>query len=95
MKRRSFYSGLDAKKDQNHAEIVAAFRAAGAKVWQQARPFDLLICVQDLLLLVEIKHGRAVLNDKQVELAKDWPVNIIRTPEEAIAFVNNIRRLAA
>lgn len=91
MKRLNFNN----KRDLNEAEIVQAFRKAGALVWRLDQPADLLICLQEMVLLVEVKHGRAKLNSKQAETAKLWPINVIRTPEEAIAFVNNLRRLAA
>jgi len=91
MKRR----GYDNKRDLNEAPIVKAFEAAGALVWRLDQPADLLVCIQEMVLLVEVKRGRAKLNAKQTETAKLWPINVIRTPEEAIAFVNSIRKFAA
>jgi hypothetical protein len=90
MKRR----GYDNKRDGNEVAIVKAFEAAGALVWRLDQPADLLVCIQEMVLLVEVKRGRAKLNSKQIETAKLWPINIIRTPEEAVEFVNSIRRLS-
>lgn len=91
MKRR----GYDNRRDANESEIIKAFKKAGAGVWKLDRPFDLLICIGEILFLVEVKNGHADLNEAQQELAQDWPVNIIRSPIEAVAFVSSIRRLAA
>ena len=92
MKRRAFNN----KRDANELSIVNALEKAGAKVWRLDMPWDLLVQVShgkyDLL---EVKNGRAGLNPDQVERAKEWPVLIIRTPEEAIQFVNGVRRQSA
>lgn len=91
MKRR----GFDNKRDANENEIIKAFKKAGVGVWKLDQPFDLLICIGEILFLVEVKHGHADLNENQTKLAKDWPVNVIRSPVEAVQFVNSVRRMAA
>lgn len=90
MKRRAFNN----KRDAVEVGIVSALEKAGAKVWRLDQPFDLLCNVGEVLFLIECKSGRAGLNENQIKLAKEWPVLIIRTPEEAIQFVNIIRRLS-
>ena len=90
MKRR----GYDNKRDISEKSIVSALEKAGVKVWRLDQPFDLLCNVGEVLFLIECKSGRAGLNENQIKLAKEWPVLIIRTPEEAIQFVNIIRRLS-
>lgn len=91
MKRR----GFDNKRDSSEKGICEALEWAGAKVWRLDQPFDLLVNIGDILFLVECKTGRAGLNENQTRLANEWPVNVIRTPHEAVAFVNSVRRMAA
>ena len=90
MKRRAFNN----KRDAVEVSIVSALEKAGAKVWRLDQPFDLLCNISEALYLIECKTGRAGLNENQIKLAKEWPVEILRTPEEAIQFMNSIRRLS-
>lgn len=87
------------RTDANHAEIVAAFRQAGASVYD-ASPMgkgfpDLIVGHHGKNHLVEIKnpqssYGRAGLSKRQADFAATWagaPVMIIRTVEEGLKLI--------
>ncbi len=87
-----------AKKDANHAEIVAALRKCGVGVFDASdigRGFPDLICGhRQLTHLVEIKnektpYGRAGLNEKQKKWARKWtggPVYVIKNIQDVKSF---------
>ena len=85
-----------AKVDANQAAIVGAMRACGAKVQSLAAigggvP-DLLVLHRGVLRLVEVKDGsrpasRRKLTPAQLEWHKDWPVQIVKDVEEAVALM--------
>ena len=95
------------KKDANHDEIVATFRALGCSVVETnlppiaGFPDSLVGCVAKNHL-VEIKsldssYGRRGLNANQCAFARDWrggPVHTVTSRDEAIALVQNWRRAA-
>jgi hypothetical protein len=87
--RRHAYNN---RRDANEVSIVEAFKAAGAKVWRLERPVDLLLNIGGQLQLVECKVHKAGLNAAQIEVARDWPFTVIRSPEEAIELVNSVRK---
>jgi hypothetical protein len=81
------------RKDANQPEIVEALEKAGALVLDTSEVGsgfpDLLISYHNNLMLIEIKnpktHGK--LNSRQVEFHREWPVIVVRTPEEALRAV--------
>jgi Holliday junction resolvase len=65
-----------ARVDANHVEIVSAFRKLGCSVLSLAGigkgvP-DLLVAVQGITWLVEVKSGKGKENDDQIEWAENW-----------------------
>ena len=87
---------FNAKRDASEPEVVRAFTDLGCLVFRLDRPVDLLVYVfkslSDRLHLVEVKTAKGDLNDKQKEFrAAGWPVHVIRSADEAIALVKNLR----
>ena len=87
-----------AKIDQNQPIIIEALEAAGAKVLNLSRlgggvP-DLLVTVGQRFSFAEVKYGREQLLPAQEDFAKDWPVRVLRTPEDAIALVTALKARA-
>ena len=70
-----------AKVDNNHAEIVSAYRAHGAHVVSLAGVGngvpDLMICYKGRVHLVEVKQPGQKLRPLQVDFARWWPVRIV------------------
>ena len=90
---------FNAKRDANEPEVVRAFIDLGCLVFRLDRPVDLLVyCFKSLgqrLHLIEVKVPKGELNDKQkLFVADGWPVHVIRSADEAIAFVKSIREAA-
>jgi len=81
------------KVDTNQGDIVAALEKIGCSVLDLSRVGqgcpDLLVGRADKCYLLEVKSGKAKLNEKQVEFHEDWRGNIavVRSPEEAIQVV--------
>jgi len=79
-----------AKIDLNHAEIVAALRKTGHLVESLASqggglPDLLVFKPSSGLRLIEVKGAKGTLTPDQVKFqALGWPVQVARTPEEAI-----------
>ena len=90
-----------AKRDASEKDIVAALRNAGASVYLMDRPCDSIVGFSGVNHLVEFKtpdtrYGEW-LNENQQEFNGSWrgsPIIILRTPDDAIAFVNALRRAA-
>ena len=66
----------NARIDKNHPEVVEAFRKLGASVLSLA-PLgrgipDLLVAINGVTWLVEIKSKKGKENDLQLEWAKNW-----------------------
>ena len=80
------------RTDSLQQDIVAALRKAGAQVQhthQVAGGFPDLVClVHGKVLLVEIKTPHGTLTPAEVMFQAKWPVHIVRSVEEAVAFVN-------
>lgn len=86
-----------AKADANQKQLVAAFEGMGCSVEHlhrvgQGCP-DVLVGVAGINLLVEIKDGKASLNEEQREWHAKWrgQVCIVRTVEEAVTLVKAVR----
>jgi hypothetical protein len=90
---------FNAKRDATEPEIVRAFTDLGCLVFRLDRPVDLLVyCFKSIgqrLHLIEVKTAKTDLNDKQQAFrAHGWPVHVIRSADEAIAFVKSLREAA-
>jgi hypothetical protein len=89
-----------ARVDANHREIVAALRQAGVLVLSLAAigkgcP-DLLICVNNRLLLVEVKDGAKApsarkLTPMEQDFAARWPVHVVESVGQALELVAALR----
>jgi hypothetical protein len=79
------------RKDENHDDIAAAYKARGYKVKSttmvgEGFP-DLVIHRDDMpegyVKIVEVKNGKGKHQHKQdVFAAKGWPVHVVRSVEE-------------
>lgn len=78
--------------DANQAEIVAALRRVGAKVYHIEWPVDLLVVFRGLVYLIEVKGPKGRLTAKQKELVREmaeagyWPP-VVRSIEEALTAI--------
>lgn len=92
-----------AKTDQNHAEIAAALRAAGATVCDLSRVGggcpDLLVGGHGINYLLEIKDGKKppskrMLNGIQKEWHVRWrgSVSIVTSVDDALAAIGVARK---
>lgn len=87
-----------AKVDDTQGDIVDALRKGGASVQilsavGKGCP-DLLVGAAFRNWLVEVKSEGGELTDDQVTFVTEWrgqPVAIIRSAEEAIAWLNSVR----
>lgn len=93
------------RKDANHDVIAQTFRDLGCSVIDTHRlghrgfP-DLVLGVAGETLVVEVKnptntYGRKGLSKSQLEFEQTWrgpPIQIIRSRDEAIAFVTQVRK---
>lgn len=84
--------------DQNHKDVVAAFRALGAEVISLADlgggvP-DLLVGLDGASYLVEVKQPRGTLRPDQEAFMEIWPapVSVVRDVDDVIAMVTRLRR---
>ena len=95
-----------ARRDANHKDVAATFRALGCSVFETDRVGegfpDLVIGMAGANLLVELKnpethYGRGGLSKSQTKFNDAWrgdKVIVITSPDEAAAFVLNRRRNA-
>lgn len=82
--------------DANSGIVVDALIAAGATVEPLGRPVDLLVGVDGVAGVVEVKTEKGKLRDSQVKFFARFTgaKAVIRTPEEAISFVRSLKRIA-
>ncbi len=80
-----------AKVDLNHGQIVDAFRASGALVYNIRQPVDLLVYHGGRYQAVEVKDGpRAPLTDAQKQfIAAGWPVTVVRSTGDVDAALRS------
>lgn len=95
-----------ARRDANHKTVVDTFIALGCSVFETDRVGagfpDVVVGIMGVSHLVEIKnpethYGRGGLNANQSAFAATWkgsPIVVITSPDEAAAFVLNLRRSA-
>ena len=82
----------NAKRDFAEPDIVDALERAGCTVIRIDQPCDLIVhhpSLKGLVALVEVKTGKAKLNDNQKAL--NVPFVVIRDAEQAIKAVNSWR----
>ncbi len=79
-----------ARVDASQAEVVAAFRAAGAYVWVSGLPLDLIVGFQGKTALVEVKTMTGVKKRKQSRFTalqtafmRDWTGGTVATVTDA------------
>ena len=82
------------RTDGNHADIRQAMRDAGCKVYDASgagRGFpDTVVSTPDgRVLLVEIKMPNGKLTKAQVDFHRDFPVEIVRTVQQAVELVTD------
>ena len=95
----------NARIDKNHPEVVEAFRKLGASVLSLA-PLgrgipDLLVAINGVTWLIEIKSKKGKENDLQLEWAENWKgvravvrdiqgvetvIKMMRSPETLLYF---------
>jgi hypothetical protein len=78
------------KRDANEPEIVQALRKAGAVVWYQDRPFDLLVGFRGRLVAMEVKTPFGKMKPSQIDalaesIAHGLPFYVVRSPQDALA----------
>jgi hypothetical protein len=87
------------KRDAAEQIIFDALKAMGCKVYPTNKPFDAIICHRGKIYLVECKTpitkaGKVVMSDDQTDLIDDgWPVAILKSAADAVAFVRRISKL--
>jgi hypothetical protein len=96
-RREGLVRRYGARKDKNHAEIVAALEAGGCQTIDMSSKGDgfpdLVVCRRRITYLVEIKgnnqYGKKP-NKNQLEWASSWPspVWILRTIGDVEKFIN-------
>lgn len=96
-------SRFSRRKDANHAEVVAAFEAAGASVEAiesgRAGCPDLIVGIFGIDQLVEVKDGskapsKRALSKDQRNWHRAWrgrPVLVVESVEDALAVVAKMR----
>ncbi len=79
-----------ARVDASQAEVVAAFRAAGAYVWVSGLPLDLIVGFQGKTALVEVKTMTGVKKRKQSRFTalqtafmREWTGGTVATVTDA------------
>ena len=77
----------NAKRDSNEGEIVAALEGLGCLVKRIDVPVDLLVKIRGTVHLCEVKTRRGTLTKDQSEFSAHWPIYILRSVDDAVAFV--------
>lgn len=88
-----------AKVDGNQAVIVQTYRDCGALVQSLAAlgrgvP-DLLVSIDGVLALVEVKQRSGTLTPAQVNWHTHWDVAVVRTIDDVARHVQRVRATAA
>jgi hypothetical protein len=81
-----------AKRDDSEAGIIATLEAHGARVQTLSglNLPDLLVLYRGRILLAEVKTGRAKLKPGQRAFADVWPVEVLRTVQDATDWLMDI-----
>lgn len=87
-----------AKRDQNEPAIVEALEQLGALVERTSKPLDLIVNVNGVIALADVKKPRTgKLTDDQRTFIDKWqgaPIYLLRTPDDAVRMVNELRAKA-
>lgn len=87
-----------AKRDQNEPAIVQALESMGALVERTSKPLDLIVSVQGVIALADVKAPRTGrLTDDQREFIDKWadaPIYLLRTVDDAERMVHELRAKA-
>lgn len=83
------------KRDAAEPEIVSALRKAGAVVWYQDRPFDLLVGFHGRLIALEVKGRVGKLKPAQVtaladSIAHGLPFFVVRSVDDALRALHAV-----
>lgn len=78
----------NAKRDANESGIIAALEALGCVVYRLDTPVDLLVLYRGAVHLVEVKTKRGTLTKGQSLFAENWPIHILRSVDDALAFAS-------
>lgn len=70
------------RRDKNEREIIDALKKVGAEVLQ-IDVVDLIVYYRGTLFLMEVKRTGKDLNEGQRELAKKWPIHVVRSIDDA------------
>src|SRR5688572_2754393 len=84
--------------DANAQPIIDAMRQIGACVEVIGQPCDVLLTVNQIVAVAEIKGLKGkVRSRKQASFLKRWPgpCPILRTPEDGIRLVQELRWMAS
>ena len=81
-------------RDSNEGDIIKVFELAGASVEKIDTPCDLIIGFLGRSYLVEIKTEKGTLTPKQKSFIRNWKGDyyIVRTIEQALELINNLRK---
>lgn len=84
----------DKRVDNNQTEIIEEARRCGAVVEVLSKPVDLLVSVDGVNLLWEVKGPRGTLTPAQVDFKGRWPggFTVVRSPAQARAEIVRVRR---
>ena len=90
------------QRDKGESLVVAALRAGGASWYATSQPGDGLLGYMGVTVIVEVKNplgkrggsSHSKLNAKQAEFVAGWrgSYRVLRTPEEALSLLAEIRR---
>lgn len=81
-----------ARRDANEPAIIDALRECGALVIPiSAEGFaDLVAYYQGEIYLLEVKTKKGTLTDAQKVVHGDWPIHVVRSPEDALKMIGAI-----
>lgn len=78
----------NAKRDANEGGIITALEALGCLVYRIDTPVDLLVLHRGTIHLCEVKQRKGALTKAQSLFAQYWPIHILRSVDDAIAFAS-------
>lgn len=74
------------KRDMTEKAIFGTLRALGVTVYPLNKPVDALCLYRGSIYLIECKTKRGKLTEAQEAFAAAWPIHVLRTVDDAIAF---------
>lgn len=85
-----------AKRDGNESEIKDALRTAGCTVVELSVEgvCDLLVGLNGINYLIEVKNGKNDLTDAQIKFFEEWEGQcaVVRTIDEALQVIGRISK---